>query len=352
VYRPVPASSHTRRRGSTAGRAIALALLIAAPAHATTHATIIKDNLYGVKMVSADRVWMVGNFGSIFTSGDGGKTWETRDGGTKSPLFAVDFADERHGWIVGKASLILHTDDGGATWATQQSPIGREKPLFGVRAIDARTAWAVGDWGAMLVTRDGGATWEDRTFPEDLVLNDVSFPDPQHGYVCGEFGTMLVTADGGGTWEKRNVGADKTLFGVSFSSPLTGWAVGMDGLIVRTTDGGATWTVQRGRASEGSLEDLGFMDTLKNPGFYQVSVAGRYGVVVGDTGNLLTSSDGGETWTPHELPTRERLVWMRGASVVADNAGFVVGANGFSASVEDGRVERRSGRGERAEETD
>ena len=329
-------------------------------------AALIKDNLYGVKAISPTEGWVVGNFGAIYHTTDAGQTWTARESGTKVPLFGIDFApdDSRQGpgerpgegpgegWIVGKASLILHTADGGRTWKPQKSVIPPEKHLFYVRAVDARTVWAVGDWGAITVTHDAGESWEDRslgtvtvkveerpdrianTISDDIILYEVSFPDPQHGYIAGEFGTLLATADGGQTWEKRDVGTEKTLFGVSFSTPEKGWVVGIDGLILRTRDAGKTWEVQHGATQTESIEELGFLETLRNPGLYDVSVAGQYGVVVGDTGNLLTTADGGETWTLRELPEKQRLTWMRGVSLVPGTHGFVVGAGGFAAAID------------------
>ena len=85
-------------------------------------------------------------------------------------------------------------------------------------------------------------------------------------------------------------------------------------------------------------EELGFLETIKNPGMYDVAVAGDYGVVVGDTGNVLTTSDGGETWTPRDLPEKERLVWLRAVSIVPGTHGFIVGANGFTAAVDHDRI--------------
>jgi photosystem II stability/assembly factor-like uncharacterized protein len=322
----------------------------------TAHALVVKDNLYGVKAMSASEVWAVGNFGSIYHTTDAGRTWAPGDSGTKVPLFAVDFANERDGWIVGKSGLILHTGDGGKSWSRQKCPIPSDKHLFNLKVIDARTVWAVGDWGAMTVTHDGGQTWEDRslgtitvkveqtpqrtanTLTDDVILYDVSFPDPQHGFVAGEFGTLLVTADGGKTWERREVGTEKTLFGVWFVSPEEGWTVGIDGLILHTHDGGSTWDVQHGAAEAESIEDLGFLETLKNPGLYAVQVRGSYGVVVGDTGKLMISTDGGKTWTPRELPEKQRLVWMRCVSLLPGTEGFVVGANGFIAGLDRDRV--------------
>src|SRR5207249_5012400 len=261
-------------------------------------AVVVKDNLYGVKAMSASEAWAVGNFGSIYHTTDAGKTWEARASGTKVPLFAVDFADAEHGWIVGKSSTILATADGGKTWKPEKSVIPPEKHLFNLKAIDARTVWVVGDWGAIATTHDGGATWEDRSLADDVVLYAVSFPDPEHGFIAGEFGTLLATADGGRTWEKRPVGTEKTLFGVSFATPEKGWAVGIDGLM-----------------------------------------AGQQGVVVGDTGNLMTTADGGETWTARELPEKQRLVWLRGVSLLPDgSAGFAVGAGGCMAAIDHGQI--------------
>jgi photosystem II stability/assembly factor-like uncharacterized protein len=343
------------RAGFCAFALVVLSAALVTPVDGAT--ALMKDNLYGVKAVSPTEGWAVGNFGAIYHTADAGKSWNGRESGTKVPLFGIDFAPSagerpNEGWIVGKASLILHTADGGRTWKPQKSAIPADKHLFSVKAIDAKTVWVVGDWGAMAVTHDGGSSWQDRslgtvtvkmeetpdrvtkTLSDDIILYEISFPDPLHGYIVGEFGTLLATADGGETWEKREVGTEKTLFGVCFSTPDKGWVVGIDGLILHTRDGGRHWDVQHGSMEAGTIDELGFMETIKNPGLYDVAVAGDYGVVVGDTGNLLTTADGGETWTLRELPEKQRLVWMRGVSMVPGTHGFVVGAAGFAAAID------------------
>ena len=77
----------------------------------TAHALVVKDNLYGVKAMSASEAWAVGNFGSIYHTTDAGRTWRPGDSGTKFPLFAVDFANAQDGW---KAKLKSSTSDPGA----------------------------------------------------------------------------------------------------------------------------------------------------------------------------------------------------------------------------------------------
>jgi photosystem II stability/assembly factor-like uncharacterized protein len=335
-------------------RAVCAVVWLALAWAPAAYAAGVRDNLYGVKAMSPTDVWIVGNYGAIFHTTDGGKTWQSRDSGTKSPLFSVEFGDADHGWIVGKSAVILDTTDGGRTWTSAKSPISPQKHLFKVKAASPTTAWAVGDWGAIAVTTDAGKTWQDRSLPtltiraagsnrpdrnenvvlEDIILYDVSWPDAQHGFIAGEFATLIATADGGATWEKRTLPTEKTIFGIDFTTASEGWAVGIDGLVLHTTDGGNTWQVQHGNPEPATIEELAFTDALKNPGLYAVSVLGQTGVVVGDTGTILTSSDAGLTWTRHVLPEHERFSWLRDVSLVAGARGTVVGAKGITGAVE------------------
>src|SRR5262249_61327102 len=118
----------------------------------------------------ASEAWAVGNYGSIYHTANGGKTWESHESGTKTPLFSVDFVDAQHGWAAGKSAEIRATTDGGRTWKLQKTPIPPSKHLFKVHAVDARTVWAVGDWGAITMTTDGGETWQDRSLSTLKVL--------------------------------------------------------------------------------------------------------------------------------------------------------------------------------------
>jgi photosystem II stability/assembly factor-like uncharacterized protein len=334
----------------------ALAVVWAVVSVSLTHAAVLRDHLYGVKALSPTEAWAVGNYGAIYHTANGGQSWDPRDSGTKSPLFSIDFGDAQHGWAVGRSSEIRATADGGKTWSAQKSPLESSKHLFKVDAVDARTAWAVGDWGAVVVTTDGGATWQDRSLPklkvlagerpdrqenlvlEDVVLYDVSWPDAQHGYIVGEFATLLATADGGATWVKRTLPTEKTIFGVEFATPDEGWLVGIDGLVLHTTDAGRTFTVQHGNPQPATIDELAFNDALKNPGMYAVSVVGKTGIVVGDTGTILVSGDGGRSWTRRVLPDRERYSWLRDVSLVAGDTGVVVGAKGMSGAVRGGEI--------------
>jgi photosystem II stability/assembly factor-like uncharacterized protein len=305
----------------------------------------LREHLYAAEVLpDGKRVFAVGAFGSVFRSDDAGQTWEHQSTGVTEPLFGVSFASPDQGVAVGKSGMILRTTDGGRRWERAKSPT--DKHLFGITMLDGSSGWAVGDWGVILNTTDGGATWTDRSLDQDVVLSAICFADERHGWIVGEFGTVLATVDGGQSWAPQSAGTEKTLFGVAFSSVERGWAVGMDGLVLRTRDSGATWEVQRGQAAAGSLEELGFMDLLTNPGLYDIAIGRTAGWIVGDTGTVLATTDGGETWEPRKLPEDVRLLWLRGAAVNPDGVGLMVGAKGLVVPASGGEL-RLSGQGER-----
>ena len=102
---------------------------------------------------------------------DGGTTWSTvalptrlaaaRRTSPRSSTRATScsttstFATPEHGWVVGEFGVIFTTADGGKTWTAQQSPV--ETTLFGVHFADAQRGWATGIEQVLLRTTDGGA---------------------------------------------------------------------------------------------------------------------------------------------------------------------------------------------------
>ncbi len=301
----------------------------------------IVENLYGSKLLDEKTGFVVGAFGAIFRTTDGGATWEAQKAPSQEYLFSVDFGSPEKGVIVGKAGTVLTTDDGGATWVKRDS--GSDKNLFSVAFSAPQHVWAIGDWGEVLESKDAGVTWTKRTLPDDVVLTSQSWPDEQHGFLAGEFGTVEVTTDGGVTFTKAETGTDKTLFGVAFTSPQNGWAVGIDGLVMRTKDGARSWELQRGRLATQSLEALGFMEAMRNPGLYDVRFSGPFGYIVGDIGMVLVSSDGGETWTEQKLPAEMSLFWLRSVSTAQGERALLAGANGLTVTAMRDKLQLKRG---------
>jgi len=297
---------------------------------------VISDHLYGAKFVTGSQGWVVGAFGGIWRTEDGGSTWHSQTSGTTEQLFSVDFVDGRRGWVVGRSGLILHTEDGGDSWVAQSS--GTDKHLFAVDFADAELGCAVGDWGAIVVTRDGGTSWELRSLPEDVILNSVFMLDRSRGWAVGELGTVVVTTDGGFSWEALPHPVEKSLFDLYFADEQRGWAVGLDGLILHTENGGRTWEVQHGSAELGGLDQVGFVQAYENPSLYAVEVVGDVGFAVGDLGAVFNSTDGGESWVRQSVPAEWGLRWFRDISLAPGTHGVIVGAEGLHVPIAEGRA--------------
>ncbi|WP_028222349.1 WD40/YVTN/BNR-like repeat-containing protein [Paraburkholderia oxyphila] len=66
----------------------------------------------------------------------------------------------------------------------------------------------------------------------------------QRVVAVGPRGAILVSDDGAAHWRQVQVPVSSDLVAVTFKSGELGWAVGHDGQVLHTTDGGNTWTQQ------------------------------------------------------------------------------------------------------------
>jgi photosystem II stability/assembly factor-like uncharacterized protein len=274
--------------------------------------------------------WAAGANPALQRSVDGGRTWTpaclpadaiTGAGG----LYGIAFdGDGRHGWVVGGSGgrpVALRTVDGGEQWLAATLP-DIDGGLTDVRFADLRHGWAVGNLtgtgpanaagAVLLATADGGATWTAQSVPPGIGrLNRLAVLDATHGWAVGVAAggqpVLVATADGGATWTSQALPAGiRALRDVAFVDQHRGWAVGAlpvplpaepgkddPGVILTTTDGGATWTRQATTA--GSLWSLAVIDGAT------VFAGGGYG--------LFSTHDGGTTWDkqPFTLPALDAI---------------------------------------------
>lgn len=225
--------------------------------------------LFSVNFTDAQNGWAVGDKATFVRTSDGGATWTAGKLGSDEKLsadeallaqepvlYSVRFIDPQTGWIIGEFGNIYHTTDGGQTWRTQQeSLIGAEgtfdaldiPTFFGAAFADAKNGVAAGLETKVAGTTDGGATWKfDETDIKDStgdpLYQPFLFPDAT-GWAVGAAGTVIQRTEPGAPWQRVSLGREVNtwLRGVYFLNKNDGWIVGGYGHILHTTDGGKTW---------------------------------------------------------------------------------------------------------------
>jgi photosystem II stability/assembly factor-like uncharacterized protein len=211
-------------------------------------------------------------------------------------LTALDFAAGR-GYAGGDFGTLLRTTDGGATWAGL--PTGTTQRLYVVQAVDANTVVAGGGCTVRRST-NGGVSFDRVAFASSEAtcpaqVTDLSFVNPNLGFVLLEDGTVVRTPDGGKTFSQRTAvpetrAANGSLVpeAIAFTGPKTGVAIlsGSGGRIYRTADGGTSWTLVSNSVPQ--LRALHFVDATT-------------GFAVGDGGAFLKTTNGGVTFTAQPL---------------------------------------------------
>jgi photosystem II stability/assembly factor-like uncharacterized protein len=189
-----------------------------------------KDHLLSVHAVSPNQVFAVGAFGTLLSTADGGHSWRKHElkwdtlierivketGYVEPNLNAVYFSSPEVGWIVGEFGLVLHTRNGGQDWTSHR--YGIELPqLYAVKFIEARRGWAVGQAGNLIQTTDGGQNWSQLELETKRDLYHVSL-ESGRGVIVGD-GVVLVSQNGGSIWKSKSLKPEQRwLSGVALNS--------------------------------------------------------------------------------------------------------------------------------------
>ena len=233
----------------------------------TTNTTVY---LFALHFLDANNGWAVGDKSIALETHDGGATWTLRKVITQAQremkpdeaiasadpvLYDVQFVDTNTGWIVGEFGKIFHTTDGGKIWTAQeQSLIGGEvldaldlPSLFGVHFVNGQDGVASGLDGKIARTHDGGGAWKFEKMKLDYpivdpLFNPYLFADGT-GWALGAAGEVVRLTSAGGEWQRVKLGMEVLtwLRGMYWLDQNNGWIVGGYGLILHTNDGGKTW---------------------------------------------------------------------------------------------------------------
>ena len=159
-------------------------------------------------------LWLVGSFGTIMTSVDGGGKWKTYSLDDDVYLTTVQFVDPEHGYITGEFGTVLHTRDNGSTWQRVEDLPDNFYPQA-ARFIDQYTGWIVGLNGTIWYTGNGGKTWSQEDNGHNAPLYGVALVGDRLVAV-GDNGTVLYRRPGEADWAQleNSVGTRTYLRGI------------------------------------------------------------------------------------------------------------------------------------------
>jgi photosystem II stability/assembly factor-like uncharacterized protein len=112
---------------------------------------------------------------------------------------------------------------------------------------------------------------------------------------AGNGATIGLSTSRGTTWTVQTHGVGENLRSVYFLDQTRGWIVGDNGTILSTDDGGVSWTNRS-------------LVTAPPRNFLGVHFANtQTGVIVGNGGTIIRTTDGGSTWVSRPSPSTRTL---------------------------------------------
>lgn len=133
--------------------------------------------------------------------------------------------------------------------------------------------------------RGNDTNWVLVDFPEQEVLNSITFPGTDTGYIAGNWGIVAKTTNAGLNWIIQTTGVSQIIRSIHFPNNNTGYFVGNFGTSYKTTNGGENWISMN---IPGNLSSVYFLNN--NTGF------------IGGENTKLKTTNGGVNWTSINIP--------------------------------------------------
>ncbi|MCG7976679.1 MAG: YCF48-related protein [Candidatus Thiodiazotropha endolucinida] len=233
------------------------------------------------------RIIAVGDYGTVLTSLDKGKTWQRTQLPTKSSLISVASCEDGSFAAIDTVRKVWLSDAQGSDWRAQQLET-MESPM--AISCDPRGRfWIAASFSTLIHSDESQGNWREISQQEDMQFTSIQWLDKDHAVVAGEFGSLYFTEDGGESWERGNdIPNEFYPMAAWFRTLDEGWVAGLSGTILYTDDRGETWHRQK---------------SVSSAPIYNLIPQGDRLYATGDNGTLLQLI--GDGW--EQVPEAPRL---------------------------------------------
>lgn len=230
------------------------------------------------------------------TTGFYDRVWKTTDGGLSwSGPFPISLGQQFWGLValdaetvvvVGSEGKILKTTDGAGSWTEKNSGTNDRLVSIARRPTTTGELWVVG-FHVALKSPDGGENWSPVSIPDLTRPRSITFASANKASVAGDGATIFIGTGMATTpsWTIKSSGLDQQINAIVMVDDDTGFAFGCFGQVLKTTDGGETWTLIT------TLNPINDATLVDPTGPVIVAVGG-----LGDSGVIYRTTDG-MNWT-------------------------------------------------------
>lgn len=252
----------------------------------------------------------------IFIQNINAQGWQWIDTGFPVHIFDMSFppGQSNVGFAVGSTlifngdGIVLKTTDGGSNW--MKISVDTLPGLKAVYFTSLNVGYAGGYQNFLMKTTDGGASWQSIMIDSKLwYFNNIKFYDDNNGVVISYPKSVYRTSDGGISWDST-YGVKRSVEDICYADDTNLFIVGGDQKIYKSTSGGFLWTEVYSGTLLQQFYGVDFLDE-------------NYGLVCGDSGKVLVTTDSGTNWT---FNTVNNIVSLSDVHIIDAQNSFVVGS--------------------------
>ncbi len=166
-----------------------------------------------------------------------------------------------------------------------------------------------------------------RTSVDDGYYHSIFFADKDNGWVACDSGRIIHTTNSGLEWTVQETCGKVSTRSIWFVNKNIGWACGYN-YIFHTYNGGKSWYVQ--------FEDKSLSSYGNLKGYLKIYFKDEnYGWAVNNAGELLSTSDGGNSWS---IVEKWESIGPSNVAFANENCGYILAGSSCLLSTDNGGI--------------